>query len=151
MWITHDLYSSLPIRGTDFPAQWEKSNKHTRQGKDRGRRELGFLIICRRGDFFSFPSLISICLWNRITILPADSVHQDIYSFALFFLCYNPENSISPKAESQHPCGRLLFFGIKRKMNSPVRKCEASSSNCSCPVIFFSLLAQNITCWECIS
>lgn len=125
MWITHNLNSVLPIGGTDFPAQWEDTNQTPASRKTQTQRT-GFPIPIREGWFprVSFPRLTPTCLWGRVTTLPADSVHQDTLICAVF-LCYNPENSCfsQGKQELQHPHGCLLFFGLKRKMNSrPSRK-----------------------------
>ena len=222
MRITHHLYSSLFIRGIDFPAQWEESNQTHPSGKRQRLQRSGFPNYTREGWFLlsSFPSLISICLWRGTSIplagsstsghiplllsccclvaksylilcnpmiysWPGSSVHGISQARILQWVaisssrgssqptdqtCWlarsagrfftteppkksNPENSfISLKAELQHPCGYLLFFGIKRKTTSPsVRKYEAASLYCRWPVILFSLTAQNTICWEWIS
>lgn len=107
----------LPCPSGELISLEKQQIKLTSQEKDRG---LGFSIIHRRGDFFSFPSqVLSISRWSRITILPADSANQ----YTLFFVTVLGIVLFSPrKAVSLHPCGYLLFFGIKRKMNFPTAR-----------------------------
>lgn len=100
------------------------------------------------------PKSYLLCLWNRVAILPADSVPQGTVLWALFPLLQERFFSCSPrKAESQHPCGCQLSSGIKRKVKSPtVRKhVEPHLQIAAIQWFLFSHIVQNIICQECIS
>lgn len=87
MRITHELDSSLFIRGIDFLPSEKRQTKHSPQEKDGGCGEVGFLITHGR-------VISSVFLPDLISVLPLERNHhpfswqQDVrtYSFVLILL-----------------------------------------------------------------
>lgn len=97
----------------------KKQTKHTSQ--EKGFKELSFPIIPGRGDFFFSLQVSSPSAYGADSSSFQLTVYIRTHTFALFFLCYTLEKYFifffPRKVESQHPCGYLLFFGIKMKMS----------------------------------
>lgn len=87
----------------------KRQTKYIPQEKHKSLRELGFLIIHGRHDFF-FPSACG-------TELPScqSTLYIGTHSSALFFLCYNPENSSFSQGNQNHSTPMDVCFSLAYK------------------------------------